>query len=121
MKEPKTIPFKKALDLEARKQKSKEIILTYPNHIPIIIESDPKLNVKKLSKTKYLFSDDQSIDIITPFLTKDLELPSEQAIFFTINGKYSIPSNIMLRDIYEKYKDEDGFLYIVCSPESVWG
>jgi GABA(A) receptor-associated protein len=121
MKEQKQIPFKKAFDFETRKQKSKEINLAYPNYIPIIIESDPKLNMQKLSKTKYLFSNDQSIDIIIPYLTKDLELPSEQAIFFTIDGKFSIPSNVMLKDIYEKYKDEDGFLYIVCSPESVWG
>ena len=44
----------------------------------------------------------------------------EQAIFITINN--CLPeSNTQICNIYNKHKDEDGFLYVVYSSENTFG
>ena len=51
-----------------------------------------------------------------------LEIDEERAIFFLAKGKYILSGNEILRDVYEKYKDnKDGFLYISYSEELVYG
>ena len=49
------------------------------------------------------------------------DIKKEEALFFLINGKHSINQNCNISEIYEKYHDEDGFLYIAYSKEIIWG
>jgi len=36
-------------------------------------------------------------------------------------GKYLLKQNALLSEVYEKYKDEDGFLYLVYAEEDIYG
>ncbi len=53
-------------------------------------------------------------------LEKKNDIKKEEALFFLIYGKYTINQNDNISEIYEKYHDEDGFLFIVYSKEVVW-
>ena len=53
-------------------------------------------------------------------IRKRLRLPSEKAIFIFIGGVIP-PSSQLLADVYEFYRDYDGFLYITYSTENTFG
>ena len=48
-------------------------------------------------------------------------MEKESALFFLINGKKSLSGNDTMINIYNKYKDVDGFLYVAYAAEEVWG
>ena len=53
-------------------------------------------------------------------IRSQLQLSSEQAIFLFVND--SIPSTSQtMNQLYQLYKDEDGFLYITYSSENTFG
>ena len=54
-------------------------------------------------------------------IKKLVKLPEEEAIFLSVNGKYSLSGTTLFQDIYRKYKDEDGFLYVSYTTELMFG
>ena len=38
-----------------------------------------------------------------------------------VNNQYLMPSSAIMQEVYEKNKDEDGFLYISFSSENTFG
>ena len=48
-------------------------------------------------------------------------MDKEEALFFLVNGKKSLTGDDSMKDVYNKYKNEDGFLYIAYASEEVWG
>ena len=50
-----------------------------------------------------------------------LKLRKEQGIVLLANGKYMLKQTAFLVDIYEQYKDQDGFLYLVYTEENIYG
>ena len=53
-------------------------------------------------------------------IRKRLKLKESEAMYFFVNGK-SLIANAYMSEIYNKYKDEDGFLYIYYSGENTFG
>ena len=54
-------------------------------------------------------------------IRKRLKLTSDKSIYLFINEKIIPTTSALLGEIYEKYKDEDGFLYISYGGESTFG
>ena len=54
-------------------------------------------------------------------IKKLVKLPEEEAIFLSAKGKYSLSGTALFEDIYSKYKDEDGFLYVSYTTELMFG
>jgi microtubule-associated protein 1 light chain len=54
----------------------------------------------------------QVAEVIT-IIRKKLNLGRESGIFLLANGKHLMKPNQSLLEIYEKYRDDDGFLYVV--------
>ena len=50
-----------------------------------------------------------------------VEIAKEGAFFLLVGGKHSITGDTLISEIYERYKDEDGFLYIAYASELTWG
>ena len=50
-----------------------------------------------------------------------MHLNSEDAIFFLVKGKNALVGNLTFQEIYDKFKDKDGLLYITYARELVWG
>ena len=61
-------------------------------------------------------------DVIRTIRQK-LNLESDQhlGIFLLAEGKYMMKQSSTLKDVYEKYRSEDGFLYLVYAEENVYG
>ena len=54
-------------------------------------------------------------------IRKKLKLGKESALFFLVNGKKSLTGDDSIQEIYNKYKSDDGFLYIAYASEEIWG
>ena len=105
---------KRRQDYERAKQK-------YPDKIPIICEKDSKVKMKDFVKTKFLAPLNSTVFELFEQIRKINDIKKEEALFFLINGKHSINQNCNISEIYKKYHDEDGFLYIAYSKEIIWG
>jgi GABA(A) receptor-associated protein len=105
-----------------RKEESDKIKEKYSDRIPIICEKDPKSKLNDIDKTKYLVPNDLSVSQFSFIIRKRLSLDKSTALFLLVNGKHSITGDSSIREIYEKYQDEeDGFLYISYTGEIIWG
>tara|TARA_B110001450_G_scaffold1004_3_gene1153 strand:+ start:1160 stop:1582 length:423 start_codon:yes stop_codon:yes gene_type:complete len=110
--------FKNKISLEDRKYQSKTIMEKYPNRLPIIC--NVSRNLPELDKHKYLIPDDLESTAFFFVIRKRLKLKESEAMYFFVNGK-SLIANAYMSEIYNKYKDEDGFLYIYICAENTFG
>ena len=109
----KKINFKSSLTFEERVEKSSEIITKYPGRIPVICEKSEKSNdICSIDKIKYIVPNDLTCAQFAFIIRNKLKLSSTKAIFLFVNN--TIPSNSELISVlYNKYKDKDGFLYLL--------
>ena len=108
-------------DLNRRREDYNNLKLRYPDKIPLICEKDPQSNINSIDKTKYLIPGDLAVAQFSSMIRKKLEIEKEKAFFLLVNGKHSITGDTLMSELYNKYKDEDGFLYISYSSELTWG
>ena len=113
--------YKKEKTFEERKNEYEKVIKEHPGKIGIICEKAPKSKIAELDKTKYLINNTFNIAAFTSMIRKKLNMEKEEALFFLVNGKKSLTGTDSISDIYDKYKDADGFLYIAYASEEVWG
>lgn len=111
--------YKTQFSLEQRIQKSAFIKNKYPHLVPLIIENFNDAQ-PKLEKNKYLISKNSKFNIISNIIRSSITLDKAKALFFYTNNKL-INQNDLILSLYERYKDEDGFLYIEYSLENTFG
>ena len=112
--------FKDSHTVEERTNESTKIIAKYPQRIPIIVERATGCRLNNIQKNKYLAPRDMAMCQFVFTVRKKIELQPSEAIFLMVNGQL-VQSSILLAEIYEKHKDEDGFLYIVYTSENTFG
>ena len=113
--------FKEAYSLEERKQEYQKVVQEHPGKIGIICEKAPKSPIEEIKKTKYLVGEEIKLGQFSEIIRKKIKMEKQSAIFLLANGKISLTGDETMSDIYKKYKDEDGFLYIAYASEEVWG
>jgi len=108
-------------DVEERRHSCEQLLSKFPDKIPIICEKDPKSKMEEIDKTKYLVPGDLTITKFISMIRKRVKISDEAAFYLLIGGK-SIAGDVVMKDIYNKYKDkDDGFLYCVYASELTWG
>ena len=113
--------YKKALNLEKRIEEFNKVKSSTNDKIPIICEKDPKSDIIEMEKTKFLVNPEMNVSQFETLIRRKLKLNKESALFFVVNGKHAIIGTQLFSEIYEKFKDEDGFLYIAYANEQIWG
>jgi GABA(A) receptor-associated protein len=112
--------FQQEYTFTQRKEQSERILSKYPERIPVICEKSNRSKILELDKKKYLVPGDFTCGQFVYIIRKRLSLPAEKAIFLYI-GNCIPPSASCLLDVYNQYKDQDGFLYIQYNEENVFG
>lgn len=109
--------FKNKYPLDKRIADVNKVLSKYPDRIPVIVVSD---NIE-ISHHKYLTPTTLNVfNFIITLRKKIKTLNSNEAIFlFTKNTMLS--QTCIFDDLYKKYKDKDGFLYITISKENTFG
>ena len=113
--------FKQIKTLEQRKLISHNLLDKNPDKVPIILEKDPTNKILEFQKTKFLSERKYTVSEFTQRIRSEMKLPEEEALFLSVKGKYSISGQKLMENVYNTYKDEDGFLYIMYTSELIYG
>uniref|UniRef100_A0A8D1PWQ0 Gamma-aminobutyric acid receptor-associated protein-like 2 n=1 Tax=Sus scrofa TaxID=9823 RepID=A0A8D1PWQ0_PIG len=107
-------------DREHRCVESAKIRAKYPDRVPVIVEKVSGSQIVDIDKRKYLVPSDITVAQFMWIIRKRIQLPSEKAIFLFVDK--TVPqSSLTMGQLYEKEKDEDGFLYVAYSGENTFG
>ncbi|KAL9649013.1 hypothetical protein ABK040_008391 [Willaertia magna] len=116
-------PYKEQKTLKERKEESEKVRTKYPDRIPIICEkAGIEKDLPSIDKNKYLVPADLTVSQFQMVVRSRLLVPETTSIFFFVGKDVTLllPSEI-LSSVYERSKDEDGFLYISYSGQNVLG
>lgn len=84
----------------------------YPGKVPIIVTKDSISKLPQVSDSKYLISDDLTVDELIFIIKKRIKLEENKDLSIFIKN-YSPNLSLSILDIYNRYKNNDGFLYVV--------
>jgi GABA(A) receptor-associated protein len=113
--------FKKNHSFTKRKEESTRIKEKYDNRVPVIVEKDQKSDLKDMDKSKFLAPHDLTLGQFLYVIRKRINIDSSAALYIFVNDNVLVNTSATIINIYEKYKDEDGFLYITYCSENVFG
>jgi len=119
--QPQSLSYKEKNTFEKRRSESSMVLTKYKDRIPIICEkSNMTDDIPNIDKKKYLVPRDFKFGQFSLMLRKRLKLSPEKALFIFVNNTL-VPTHELMSNIYEKYKDEDGFLYCNYCSENTFG
>jgi len=84
------------------------------------VEKAPKARIGDLDKKKYLVPSDLTVGQFYFLIRKRISLRPEDALFFFVNNVIP-PTSATMGSLYQEHHEEDFFLYIAYSDESVYG
>ena len=116
-------PFKKTHFLESRLKESSKIISKYPDRVPVIVQKSKNANdaTPTIDKVKFLVPKDFSFSQFMVTIRDRIKLNQDQALFcFYDNNTFPNAAELM-GVIYDRMKDEDGFLHLSYISESTFG
>ena len=102
---------------EERIKISQKIMLKYPNSVPIIVDCKKEIN---LDKNKFIVPNDLTVGQFMYVLKKRIKINQEQSIFILCNNELIINTEV-INNLFYRYKNNDGFLYIIISLENTFG
>ena len=111
--------FKECNTLEKRISSSERVMSRYPDKVPIIVVL-PK-EFKKKPFLKYLVSKDLNVQYIIQLVRKNIKIDCSKAIFILTENGYLSTASSDIGDLYYKYKNEDGYLYLYVKLEVCFG
>jgi GABA(A) receptor-associated protein len=112
--------FKAEYSFEERKSEALRVLNKYSERIPVICEQMKNGTLDNNNKKKFLVPNDLSIGQFLYVLRKRIKLNENQALFLFINNTLA-PMNDTFQKMYNTYKDDDLFLYIIYSQENTFG
>merc|ERR1712112_814101 len=101
--------YKEEHPFEKRRAEGEKIRKKYPDRVPVIVE-----------KKKHLVPSDLTVGQFYFLIRKRIHLRPEDALFFFVNNVIP-PTSATMGALYQEHHEEDFFLYIAYSDESVYG
>lgn len=116
--------FKSAFTFEQRREKSAMVMQLHSGHIPVICEpcdTASSVALPQLDKKKYLVHESLTVGQFMNVVRRRMHLPRDKALFILINKTTMAPVSSVMRDVYARHRDSDGFLYVSYAFENVFG
>ena len=110
----------KLCSIESRKADSARLLNKYPDRCCIIVGKNDTSDITDLSKHKFLVPRGLTMSQFQYVIRKKIQCTSEQAIFMFINNKM-LPITLLVGNVFDENKCEDGYLYIRYSGENTFG
>lgn len=92
----------------------------YPDRIPIVVERLNNSKAPLIDKNKYLVPQDLTVGQFMFVIRKRMKLPAEFGLYLYISGTLPSSSTLLI-NLYDYYRDNDGFLYVYYSSENTFG
>ncbi|CAG9322427.1 unnamed protein product [Blepharisma stoltei] len=111
-----------AATFEQRLQQAARFKAKYQNAVPVVIQSDARSSLPKtIHNSLFVVQKSLSAGELLGLIRKKTSLPKSQAIAMFVGHRIMVTNDITLCELYERYSNEDGFLYILCKDEEVYG
>jgi GABA(A) receptor-associated protein len=114
--------FKHEFRFQDRLDEAIKVLNKHPDKIPIICERSltATIDCPIIDKRKYLAPRHLTMGQFLYVIRKRLRLNPEKALFLFVNG--TIPPNTsFINEVYNRHKDDDGYLYISYTQENTFG
>ncbi|EUD64600.1 GABA(A) receptor-associated protein (autophagy-like protein 8) [Plasmodium inui San Antonio 1] len=121
--------LKEEVPFESRVAETHKIRAKYPNRIPVVCEKANRSNLPEIEKKKFLVPMNMLVGEFKFILHQhinqsaygnSMKLFREKTIYLFVNNV--IPkTGLLMQELYDMYKDEDGYLYLEYSCESCFG
>lgn len=112
--------FQKKHPFEKRSEESSRIMEKYKDRIPIIVLKHKSCELPTIDKHKYLVPKDMTFSQFIFIIRKRIHLNPSQSLFVSVGNQLANGSSLVC-NIYERFKDKDGFLYVVYTSENTFG
>ena len=110
---------------EYRLKYSEKLNSKYPECVPVILKKRQHDKIlQDIDKKKYLIPKNLDIGGVLMLIRKKMTVSDKQAIFiFAKQGKecFLVPINKTVGELYNEYKSDDNFLYLVYTTENTFG
>ncbi len=123
-----TVSPKIATTFEYRRQLGDAIRLKHPDRFPLIVEINNAGNLVKrkikIKQHKFLVSKEATVGtFISTYKHGNFldGIGKDEALFFFFGKNTICPNTQLMGDLYETYKEDDGFLYCKVDIESTFG
>ena len=116
--------FKKENTLEERKKIFNNIQESNPGKIPVVIEEDKSSKLNDSGTLKFILKREDTISILNYLVRKRLNILNigqEESSLMFLADKRIISFEISIGEVYDKYKESDGFLYLTYSKGMICG
>ncbi|KAL4441614.1 hypothetical protein ABPG74_021546 [Tetrahymena malaccensis] len=113
--------YKDSLSEDQRKSECENIRKNYPDKIPLIIEKHPKSKLEQIDRTKFLILEKLRVYQVNTIIRRKMSLNKVDALYLFVNDNILLRGDQCLKDVYEKYKDSDGFIYLSYCEYSSFG
>ena len=116
------IYYKNTVPYERRLLESTRILEKYPGRLPFIVEraQSAKSTIPLIQKKKYLVPADLTMSQFLSIIRRNISVTPDIAIYIFCNNTL-LPSHMLMKDIYNLYKESDGFAYMIYMGESTFG
>lgn len=121
--------IKEEIPFEQRVAECHSIRAKYPNRLPVVCEKANRSDLPAIKKKKFLVPMNMLVGEFKYILHQHINSSAEGNDIKLLRGKtiYIFVNNIVpgtglqMHELYEMYKDEDGYLYMEYSCESCFG
>jgi len=112
--------------VDKRSEEARRMLSKYPDRIPVICEKAPRTDLPDIDKNKFLVPGTMHCSEFKYTIHKHVRqatkrgIASEQTIYLFVQNTSPKPGALM-SELYERYKADDGFLYITYGVENTLG
>eukprot|EP00418_Pyrodinium_bahamense_P078416 CAMPEP_0179063872 /NCGR_PEP_ID=MMETSP0796-20121207/27660_1 /TAXON_ID=73915 /ORGANISM="Pyrodinium bahamense, Strain pbaha01" /LENGTH=126 /DNA_ID=CAMNT_0020760809 /DNA_START=85 /DNA_END=465 /DNA_ORIENTATION=+ len=115
-----------AVPFEKRMAEAARIQAKYPDRIPVICEKAARSTLPDIDKKKFLVPGTMLVGEFKYIIHKHIKQTSEEGIapdqtLYLFVGNASPKTGDLMSEVYDQYKDSDGFLYVTYSAENTLG
>ena len=113
--------FRQKHDLATRVAEATRIREKFPGRIPVIVERAARdKGLTQIDKNKFLVPPDLTLGQFVFVVRKRITLPAERALFVFCGNSLPTTGSLM-RELYIRHSDPDGFLYMTYCGENTFG
>ena len=115
--------YKNQFSFEKRENECNAILNKHYDKVAIIIEmsQSASTNTPCIPKRKFLASPDMSFYEFLVVIRERFKLNPNQAILFFVNDNILITTTMKISELYNEYRDHDGFVYLKYTTENAFG
>lgn len=115
-------PYKQRRTYSQRQKDVEEIRETHPDQIPLIVEKYCKeKSLPQMDQIKFLVPKNLTMCELQGVIRRRLRLQSSKSLYLIVNNRSLVSNSTLLCEVYEREKDDDGFLYMVYASQEAFG